>query len=64
MVRNTMVLNGHLIQEGVRFMWWVVDGEPSTVTVSHPGRGTRTGAMYGDPEHVARQLARDLLAED
>jgi hypothetical protein len=63
MVGTTMVLNGYLIQEGVRFLWWVVDGAPSRVTVSHPSRGTRTCTVSGDPKLLARKLARELLSE-
>lgn len=63
MVENTVVLNGHLIQEGVRFLWWVVDGVPSRVTVSHPSIGTRTCTVSGDPKVLAKKLARELLCE-
>jgi hypothetical protein len=63
MVASTMVLNGHLIQEGVRFIWWVVDGQPSTVTVSHPSLGTRTCSVDRDPKAVARQLAKEILRD-
>jgi hypothetical protein len=62
MVASTMVLNGQLIQEGVKFVWWVVDGTPSQVTVSHPARGTRTCDCHGDPLSTARKLAREILA--
>lgn len=62
MVTTTVVLKGHLIQAGVRFLWWVVDGSPSRVTVSHAALGTRSCAVAGDPEQTARELARHLLA--
>lgn len=58
-----MVLKGHLIQNGVRFLWWVIDGTPSTVTVSHPALGTRSRAVSGDLTQHARQLADEMLSE-
>jgi hypothetical protein len=61
MVNDTLVLNGQLIQEGERFLWWVVDGSPSRVTVSHPARGTMTCIVDGDPKQLARSLAREIL---
>lgn len=57
-----MVLKGHLIQKGVRFLWWVIDGSPSTVTVSHPALGTRSRAVEGDLKTHARGLADEMLA--
>lgn len=63
MIASTMVLNGHLIQEGVKFFWWVVDGPPPKVTVSHPLHGTRTSLFDGDPVRAARKLAKEILAE-
>lgn len=62
MLTSTMVLNGYLIQEGVKFVWWVVDGTPLRVTVSHPARGTRTRDSDGDPARTARKLAQEMLA--
>ncbi len=62
MVASAMVLNSHLIHDGETFLWWVVDGEPSTVMVSHPTRGTRTCPIDGDPAQTARELAKDILA--
>jgi hypothetical protein len=61
MVADTVVLNGQLIQHGERFLWWVVSGAPSRVTVSHPARGTITRAFEGDPQQSARKLAREIL---
>lgn len=61
MVSDTLVLNGQLIQEGEKFLWWVVDGNPSKVTVSHPARGTMTCVVDGDPKRAARMLARKIL---
>lgn len=62
MVTSTVVLTGHLIQEGIRFLWWVTDGKPARVTVSHPLHGTKTQVAAKDPENQARALARELLA--
>lgn len=62
MVTSTVVLTGHLIQEGVKFLWWVTDGKPARVTVSHPLHGTRTRVAEKDPENQARALAKELLA--
>jgi hypothetical protein len=61
MVHDTLVLNGQLIQEGERFLWWVVDGSPSRVTVSHPARGTMTCIVDGDPKSLARSLAKQIM---
>jgi hypothetical protein len=61
MVNDTLVLKGQLIQEGERFIWWVIDGNPSRVTVSHPARGTMTCVVDGDPKRAARLLAQEIL---
>jgi hypothetical protein len=57
-----VVLSGHLIIEGVKFLWWVTDGKPARVTVSHPMHGTKTQIAERHPEMQARTLARALLA--
>jgi hypothetical protein len=62
MVADTVVLNGQLIQNGERFLWWVVSGAPSRVTVSHPARGTITRVFEGDPKQSARTLAKEMLS--
>jgi hypothetical protein len=62
MVADTVVLNGQLILNGERFVWWVVSGAPSRVTVSHPARGTITRIFDGDPKVLARNLAKELLS--
>lgn len=62
MVSSTVVLNGQLILEGVKFLWWVTDGQPARVTVSHPVHGTKTQRAEARPEAQARVLARALLA--
>lgn len=63
MVTSTVVLNGQLILEGVKFLWWVTDGQPARVTVSHPVHGTKTQRAEADRELQARALARALLEE-
>jgi hypothetical protein len=63
-VTNTLILSGHVIQDGLKFLWWVIDGQPSRLTVSHPVHGTRTGILTGDPEGVARRLASQILAKE
>jgi hypothetical protein len=63
MVTSTVVLNGHLILEGERFFWWITDGRPARVTVSHPVHGTKTQRAEAHPESQARALARALLDE-
>jgi hypothetical protein len=63
MVNDTVVLNGQLIQEGERFLWWVIAGNPSRVTVSHPARGTMTCVVDGDPKRLARLLAQEILGK-
>jgi hypothetical protein len=63
LVTTTVVLNGHLILEGVKFLWWVTDGYPARVTVSHPIHGTKTAAAEVEPAAQARALARALLPE-
>jgi hypothetical protein len=62
-ITSTVVINGHLIHEGIKFLWWVTDGQPARVTVSHPLHGTRTGIIDANPEHHARVLAREILAQ-
>jgi hypothetical protein len=64
MVADTVVLNGQLIQDGERFLWWIVSGSPSRVTVSHPARGTSTRVVVGDAKETARLLARELLNQN
>ena len=63
MVSTTVVVNGQLILEGVEFLWWVTDGRPARVTVSHPLHGTKTQRAETRPEVQARTLARALLKE-
>ncbi|HEX5047688.1 MAG TPA: hypothetical protein VFX89_11245 [Gammaproteobacteria bacterium] len=63
MVTSTVVLSGQLIIEGVKFLWWVTDGRPARVTVSHPIHGTKTQTAESRPEAQARSLARDLLSD-
>jgi hypothetical protein len=60
-VTSTVVLNGQLIIEGVKFLWWVTDGRPARITVSHPLHGTKTQASERNPEQQAKALARTLL---
>jgi hypothetical protein len=60
-VTSTVVLSGQLIIEGVKFLWWVTDGRPSRVTVSHPIHGTKTQTAEMRPEAQAKALARTLL---
>jgi hypothetical protein len=62
-VTSTVVLNGQLIIEGVKFLWWVTDGRPSRVTVSHPLHGTKTQLSESNPEQQAKTLARAMLGE-
>jgi hypothetical protein len=62
MLTSTVVLNGHVIIEGVKFLWWVTDGRPARITVSHAVHGTLTKTAERDPEQQARVLARGMLA--
>ena len=62
MVTSTVVLHGQLIIEGVKFLWWVIDGRPARLTVSHPLYGTEIRPAEKEPEQQARMLARRLLA--
>jgi hypothetical protein len=62
-VTSTVVLHGQLIIEGVKFLWWVIDGRPARLTVSHPLYGTEIRPAEREPEQQARKLARRLLAE-
>jgi hypothetical protein len=62
-VTSTVVLHGQLIIEGVKFLWWVIDGRPARLTVSHPLYGTEIRPAEKEPEQQARMLARRLLAE-
>ena len=61
MVTSTVVLSGQLIIEGVKFLWWVTDGRPARVTVSHPVHGTKTQTAESRPEAQAKALARRML---
>ena len=63
MVTSTVVLHGQLIIEGVKFFWWVIDGRPARLTVSHPLYGTEIRPAEREPEQQARALARRLLEE-
>ena len=63
MVTSTVVLHGQLIIEGTKFLWWVIDGQPARLTVSHPLYGTEIRPAESEPEQQARRLARRLLAE-
>jgi hypothetical protein len=60
-VTSTVVLSGQLIIEGVKFLWWVTDGRPARVTVSHPVHGTKTQLAERQPELQAKALARAML---
>jgi len=62
MLTSTVVLSGHVIIEGVKFLWWVTDGRPARITVSHAVHGTLTKTAERDPEPQARSLARGMLA--
>ena len=62
MVTSTVVLHGQVIIEGVKFLWWVIDGQPARLTVSHALYGTEIRPADKDPERQARALARQLLA--
>ncbi len=61
MLTSTVVLNGQVIIEGVKFLWWVTDGRPARLTVSHAAYGTLTKAAEIELEPQARALARSLL---
>jgi len=61
-VTSTVVLHGQVIIEGVKFLWWVIDGQPARLTVSHALYGTEIRPADKDPERQARALARQLLA--
>jgi hypothetical protein len=61
MLTSTVVLNGQLIIEGVKFLWWVTDGRPARITVSHAAYGTLTATAETNLETQARALARSLL---
>jgi hypothetical protein len=63
LVTNTILLRGHLIVQGVRFLWWVVQGRESRVTVSHPVHGTKTALLRDNADDTARALARAILDE-
>lgn len=62
MVTSTVVLHGQVIIEGVKFLWWIIDGQPARLTVSHALYGTETRPANKEPEQQARYLARKLLA--
>ena len=62
MVTSTVVLHGQVIIEGVKFLWWVIDGQPARLTVSHALYGTETRPADKEPERQARSIARKLLA--
>jgi hypothetical protein len=62
-VTTTVVLHGQLIIEGTKFLWWVIDGQPARLTVSHPLYGTEIRPAESEPEQQARKLARRLLIE-
>jgi hypothetical protein len=47
----------------VKFLWWVIDGQPARLTVSHPLYGTEIRPAEREPEPQARRLARRLLEE-
>ena len=63
MVTSTVVLSGQLIIEGVKFLWWVTDGRPARLTVSHPIHGTKTQNVDQQPEAQARSVARTMLSD-
>ena len=58
---TTVVLNGQTIVEGIKFLWWVTDGRPARITVSHALHGTKTTVAEPGPERQAKALARTLL---
>lgn len=62
MLTSTVVLNGQVIIEGVKFLWWVTDGRPARITVSHAAYGTLTKGAESNLDLQARALARSLLA--
>lgn len=62
MLTSTVVLNGQVILEGVKFLWWVTDGRPARITVSHAVYGTLTKSAETNLEQQARSLARALRA--
>jgi hypothetical protein len=61
MLTSTVVLSGHVIIEGVKFLWWVTDGRPARITVSHAMHGTLTKPAEPEPESQARLMARGML---
>jgi hypothetical protein len=63
LVTTTVVLNGQIIIEGVKFLWWVTDGRPARITVSHALHGTKTAVAEPAHERHAKALARKLLDE-
>lgn len=63
MLSSTVVLNGQVIIEGVKFLWWVTDGQPARITVSHALYGTLTKPVDKTPDRQARALARAMLAD-
>jgi hypothetical protein len=63
-ITSTVVLSGQLIIEGVKFLWWVTDGRPARITVSHPAHGTKTQLAERNPEQQAKALARALLGDE
>jgi hypothetical protein len=61
---STVLLNGQVIANGVKFLWWVTDGRQASITVSNAAYGTQTEVAQRSPEHQAKALAkRMLLAE-
>lgn len=60
MLTSTVVLNGQVILEGVKFLWWVTDGRPARITVSHALYGTLTKTAEPNLDKQARALARAL----
>jgi hypothetical protein len=61
LVTTTVVLNGQIIVEGIKFLWWITDGRPARITVSHALHGTQTCVAEASPERQAKVLARTLL---
>jgi len=63
MVNHTGMVNGHVIIEGVKFLWWLTDGHPPRLTVSQTVYGTRTEVVAPKPAQQAKDLARSMFAD-
>ena len=58
-----MADQGTVEVSGVKFSWWVTDGDHPVVTVSHAQYGRKTESKSMSAEILARLLAKDLMAE-